>query len=244
MSQSKTSVKNHEESSDVSFVKRWSRLKQETRQDIDNETVEKKSAAAGIPDDERRPASETLTDKDMPDIDSLTSSSDFTDFLSPGVSEELRKLALRKLFRSEVFNIRDGLDEYDDDFTQFEALGDVVTSDMKHQLELEAQRKVEQMQELDKPLSDAATPELEHIDDLVDENRKAGHQQDISQPPLDESKTQAAEDALAKNTVAYSFTTDASVSLESGVNHEQKPDRSDDDSGTGDEQAKKKVNTS
>ena len=65
--------------------------------------------------------------------------------VSEGVSDELRNLALRKLFRSSVFNIRDGLDEYDDDFTQFEKLGDIVTSDMKHQMEVQEQKLREKL---------------------------------------------------------------------------------------------------
>ena len=81
-----------------------------------------------------------LADEDMPPLDSLDEDSDYSDFLSPGVSEALRRRALRKLFSSAVFNIPDGLDDYDDDFTSFQALGDIVTSDMKHQAEMEAER--------------------------------------------------------------------------------------------------------
>ena len=81
-----------------------------------------------------------LTDADMPPIESLDEDSDYSGFLSPGVSEELRRRALRKLFFSAAFNVRDGLDDYDDDFTSFEALGDMVTADMKHQKEVEAER--------------------------------------------------------------------------------------------------------
>jgi len=66
--------------------------------------------------------------------------SGYSGFLSPGVSEGLRRRALRKLFMSAVFNVRDGLDDYDEDFTNFEALGDIVTSDMRHQAEAEAER--------------------------------------------------------------------------------------------------------
>ena len=84
-----------------------------------------------------------LTDADMPDIDELTEASDFSGFMSPGVSDELRNLALRKLFNAPSFNIRDGLDEYDEDYTSFEKLGDIVTSDMKHQLEMQAQKSAE-----------------------------------------------------------------------------------------------------
>ena len=72
--------------------------------------------------DEIVPEPAPLTDADMPDIDSLAEDSDFTGFMSPGVSDELRNLALRKLFHAPVFNIRDGLDEYDEDYTTFEKL--------------------------------------------------------------------------------------------------------------------------
>ena len=85
-------------------------------------------------------AEKVLTDEDMPSLDSLGEDSDYSGFLSPGVSEALRRRALRKLFTSAVFNVPDGLDDYDDDFTSFQALGDIVTSDMKHRAEMEAER--------------------------------------------------------------------------------------------------------
>ena len=81
-----------------------------------------------------------LTDEDMPSLESLDDNSDYSGFLSPGVSERLRRRALRKLFTSAVFNVPDGLDDYDDDFRSFEALGDIVTSDMRHQAEVEEER--------------------------------------------------------------------------------------------------------
>ena len=84
-----------------------------------------------------------LTDADMPSLDTLDESSDYSGFLSPGVSDRLRKRALRKLFATAVFNVRDGLDDYDEDFTWFEPLGDMVTSDMKHQAEVAERRRLE-----------------------------------------------------------------------------------------------------
>ena len=122
-----------------STLSRWSRRKLEARQPSAPEVpvgAATEAAAAEEPVAEKP----ELTDADMPDIDSLTEASDFSCFMSSGVSDELRNLALRKLFRSPVFNIRDGLDEYDDDFTTFEKLGDIVTSDMKHRMEIEAQK--------------------------------------------------------------------------------------------------------
>jgi len=84
-----------------------------------------------------------LTDADMPAIESLSENSNFSQFMSSGVTDELRNLALRKMFKAPFFNIRDGLDEYDEDFTTFEKLGDIVTCDMRHQIEVEAKKKLE-----------------------------------------------------------------------------------------------------
>jgi hypothetical protein len=117
-----------------------------------------------------------LTDADMPAIESLTEDSNFSQFMSSGVSDKLRNLALRKMFKAPFFNIRDGLDEYDGDYTSFEKLGDIVTSDMRHQMEIEAQKKLEAearaMVESEpgvEPESMTAS-EAEGEDDNVDEN--------------------------------------------------------------------------
>ena len=83
----------------------------------------------------------TLTDEDMPDLETLNENSDFSGFMSTAVSEQLRKMALRKLFHGKSYNIRDGLDEYDGDYTSFEKLEpNVITCDMKHLLEVEAKK--------------------------------------------------------------------------------------------------------
>jgi len=83
----------------------------------------------------------TLTDEDMPDLETLNENSDFSGFMSTAVSEQLRKMALKKLFHGKSYNIRDGLDEYDGDYTSFEKLDpNVITCDMKHLLEVEAEK--------------------------------------------------------------------------------------------------------
>ena len=82
-----------------------------------------------------------LTDADMPPLETLTADSDYRGFLSPKVSESLRRAALRRLFHGSAFNVIDELDDYAEDFTTFEALGDIVTADMRHQIEIEAKRQ-------------------------------------------------------------------------------------------------------
>jgi hypothetical protein len=76
-----------------------------------------------------------LTDADMPPLDGLRYDDDWSGFLSPGVSDELRGEALRRLFSSPELNVTDGLDSYSGDYTSFEALGDAITADMRHRIE-------------------------------------------------------------------------------------------------------------
>jgi hypothetical protein len=54
----------------------------------------------------------------LPPIESLTSDSDFSPFLRPGIDEGVKRSALRKLFRDPRFNVMDGLDVYIDDYTK------------------------------------------------------------------------------------------------------------------------------
>jgi len=138
-----------------SRLSRWSRRKQQTNQqtmeeDLALQLAEQDPAEVDLPaslagqDEQEAEASEAvLTDEDMPAIESLSENSNFSQFMSSGVSDELRNLALRKMFKAPFFNIRDGLDEYDEDFTTFEKLGDIVTCDMRHQIEVEAKKKLE-----------------------------------------------------------------------------------------------------
>jgi hypothetical protein len=129
------------------FLHRWSRRKQAAHQEAttqsQDELISHKTEIESFP-----------TDADMPPIETLTEDSDYSGFLSPGVSEALRKQALRKLFHSASCNICDGLDDYDEDFTKFAELGDIITADMKHQFEMEAKRIRE--------LAEAETSEVEN----------------------------------------------------------------------------------
>lgn len=143
-------------------ISRWSRRKQAV---LDEQRQLEQAAEAKRVQQELE--AKLPTDADMPDIDTLTEDSDFSGFLSPKVSESLRRIALRKLFHSPGFNLVDGLDDYDEDFTSFAKLGDILTADMKHQMEVEARKKMELAQsgddteEMDAshPPSDDATPQ-------------------------------------------------------------------------------------
>lgn len=130
------------EDTDDGFLKRWSRRKANPATPTD-EPVQGETEGAELPEHpgeepasaNGNPAAEAeervMTDEDMPDLDTISESTDMSCFFSPGVSEALRKRALRRLFRLPKFNVTDGLDDYNEDFRNFEALGGVITSDMR-----------------------------------------------------------------------------------------------------------------
>ena len=148
-----------EHSPNDGFLGRWSRRKQRDQSDTNvpvedqepatqakltvgdanitmNEELDQSDANEAVVSEEK-----LLTDEDMVPLESLNADSDYSPFFSEGVSKQLRNMALKKLFFSGKFAIRDGLDDYDDDFTKFEPLGDTITSDMKfHQRRKEKAR--------------------------------------------------------------------------------------------------------
>lgn len=176
------------QSEEEGLLSRWSRRKLQTQEETVSEdeilAMEQPDAvnAIGVNEQpaEEQPAEEhgqpVLTDEDMPPVESLTEESDFSAFMSSGVSDKLRNMALRKMFHAPVFNIRDGLDEYDEDYTFFEPLGDIVTSDMKHQIEMRELKRLEEAEaeaKAEAELEAAEEPveaELEQVDNEDDES--------------------------------------------------------------------------
>lgn len=115
------------------FLSRWSRRKREAAAEATPARAENAPRANEI-------AAPALTDADMPPIDSLGANSDFSGFLSEGVSKELRELALRKLFSLPQFSQLDGLNDYDEDFTKLEPLGNTITYQMHQWMARDAER--------------------------------------------------------------------------------------------------------
>ncbi|KAA0875066.1 DUF3306 domain-containing protein [Nitrincola tapanii] len=127
-----------------SFLQRWSRRKQAVKEsevlekpllpvEVSSESFASESSlpASGLETSgldesaldettvqEEEAVSRVLTDADMPDLDSLHARSDVSMFFSSGVSAELRRQALRRLFHQPEFNVRDPLDDYALDYSQ------------------------------------------------------------------------------------------------------------------------------
>lgn len=84
------------------FLERWSKRKRE--------------AAAGLP--ERGAADEDRSPPvRLPDPATVTFDDDFSGFLRQEVQEQVKRMALKKLFHSPQFNVMDGLDVYIDDYS-------------------------------------------------------------------------------------------------------------------------------
>lgn len=153
-------------------MNRWSQRKASAR-------VREREERDTVPDADLAPAeqapsaaddapSQAPTDADMPAVESLGEDSDYRGFMSPKVSEDLRRLALRKLFHLPMFNIRDGLDDYDEDFRAVEALGNIITADMRHRVEMEQRKLKEALAENESDGEDAGAPapaEVARVDD-------------------------------------------------------------------------------
>lgn len=102
---------------------RWSRRKRRAREEGETGRPAARESGAGktktapaAPPTEEGGDPEVIAK--LPDIESLDERSDFSMFLQKGVPEELRRRALRKLWRVDpVFAKLDGLNDYDLDYT-------------------------------------------------------------------------------------------------------------------------------
>ncbi|WP_297807975.1 DUF3306 domain-containing protein [uncultured Methylophaga sp.] len=103
------------------FLSRWSRRK------LDADEAEQQA-------EETRPEQDAAPDISEPEAASQAEEKPI--WQRDDVDADTKKAALRKLFHKPEFNLRDGLNEYDDDFTQFAGLGSVVTHEMKRMLKL------------------------------------------------------------------------------------------------------------
>jgi hypothetical protein len=129
------------------FLSRWSQRKAMARDGVElpdePELPEQPpvidATAVDDPPAEVEPA-EAEAPTELPPLESLDENSDYSAFLNKDVPPDLRQQALRKLFQSPKFNVRDGLDDYDWDFSNPEPLGNIVTAEMRYRIKAELER--------------------------------------------------------------------------------------------------------
>ncbi len=121
------------------FLARWSRRKQQARTggellddagetaDVGLPSVPAAEEAVAEVDESTLSDTELLAKYELPDPEALTASDDVAAFMRKGVPARLRSLALRRIWRLDpVLANLDGLNDYDDDYTDAAMLAGVV----------------------------------------------------------------------------------------------------------------------
>lgn len=114
------------------FLSRWSRRKQtepESRGREDARTEDELAVKRGLPATPG-PTQAQAVPADLPPVESLTPSSDFTRFMRPDVPPAARNAAMKKLFGDPHFNVMDGLDIYIDDYTKADPIPLAMLKDL------------------------------------------------------------------------------------------------------------------
>lgn len=115
-----------------SRLQRWSRIKKETRNETElapATTVESELSPEEqeLAINEALPEQEVLAKYDLPDPDAIELGTDITGFMRKEIPEFLRRRALRALWRSNpVLAVLDGLNDYDEDYTDAAQVGSVM----------------------------------------------------------------------------------------------------------------------
>lgn len=164
------------------FMQRWSRRKIDVQSEAIEKVKQEKNPAKTVPAEPV--AEEYKTDADMPPIEQLTEESDFSDFLSPKVSEALRKQALRKLFHMPSMNVVDGLDDYAEDFSSFAPLGDIIPHEMKRMLEREKAKEDERAAAEAEQAQAPNTNDADDLESTAEDAEVDNGDENIQQPQL------------------------------------------------------------
>ncbi|MDT8449405.1 MAG: DUF3306 domain-containing protein [Wenzhouxiangellaceae bacterium] len=130
------------------FLRRWSRRRSESlRGEPEDSAIptdpERKPDAGGDPvDNPDEPVAEAGVadadppgDEDMPPLESIDEGGGVSDFFSPRVSRQLRRAALRRLFRQGSLKVVDDLDDYAEDYARYSNAEGLVTTFMQRRLE-------------------------------------------------------------------------------------------------------------
>ncbi len=166
------------------FLQRWSQRKRQQSETAEFQDVQNVSQPP-----ESTPAlkDHVVSEQELPSIDSLDENSEVSMFFSEGVSDTIKRQALRKLFHMDKFNVCDGLDDYAEDYTGFQPLGNVVTA---YQRLREENEKLKQAVADDGQVAVAVSNDDEEVyEPALDEERAD------NDPPL-ASDTQAVSDVV------------------------------------------------
>jgi hypothetical protein len=120
------------------FVSRWSRRKIEARSTEEKPAEPKPSSgpvdsAPSAAADTGSAAAPSASARELPPLESLKGlASEYTEFLKPGVDENLRRSALKKLFSDPHFENFERFEAYCEDFTKGEPIPLAILKTLEH----------------------------------------------------------------------------------------------------------------
>jgi len=160
-------------------IDRWSRRRAAVQAEAEAEARSQEQAVVAERQAElaEKTDAEILAELDLPDPETLQPGDDFSGFMQAAVPERLRKLALRRLWRSNpVLANVDNLVDYGEDFTKEGALGVAVKTAyqvgkgmLKHVEEMELQAAREDVQQDDAAPDDVIEDSAEEADAPIEE---------------------------------------------------------------------------
>ncbi|MCW8335563.1 DUF3306 domain-containing protein [Vibrio paucivorans] len=184
----------------TNFFSRWSQRKLEDPQERLNELAEESDLQ-----DESLQANtaEPNTDVELPVDSSIVSDMaepeeqmSVASLLTSEASESIKKAALRKLFLSEEFNVRDGLDDYDDDYSNLQSLSEGVADKLRDWVKDKPEESIESAQV---PNEDTVVEEAKMV---KEESAEHGDTDDLPVVEGDEGVSDTGKvGGLYKNTV-------------------------------------------
>ena len=139
------------------FASRWSRRKIEARKTEEKPAEPKPSsepAVSAVPADAAAAPPGAPAPRELPPLESLKGlASEYTEFLKPGVDENLRRSALKKLFADPHFENFERFEAYCEDFTKGEAipLAILKTLELAKGLLFDVEKKEDAHAEAEKP---------------------------------------------------------------------------------------------
>ncbi len=179
---------------DQGFLQRWSARKMDARAGTDVDAPQIDDAPAPDPgsgdviadqSDEGDEASAAVAPppdtSHLPDVDTLDAESDYTGFLGENVPEDLAKMAMRKLWRSDpvLANI-DGLNDYDEDFSMVGMASEVVkTAYQVGKGYVTADDDIDAETDVDAEIKDGDAPQMDDdatVEDASESDQEGGEQ--------------------------------------------------------------------
>lgn len=146
---------------DENFVSRWSRRKSEARK-VEEKPAEPAPSPAPAASSANTAAAHASAPVELPPIESLKGlASEYRDFMRPGVDDNVKRAALKKLFSDPHFENFERFEAYCEDYTQGEPIPLAMLKTLEHAkgLLFDAEKKEERNLGAEKPA--AVLPKLD-----------------------------------------------------------------------------------